>query len=87
MPRRHGGPFCGGRTRGRCPLVHHCRRGRQGRARSGSVVPTVTVSLSSLDFMRLGCGRTTAAQLEGNVAVEGDVAVGRQVLESMNFMF
>ncbi len=28
-------------------------------------VPTVALSFSSLDFMRLGCGRTTAAQLTG----------------------
>ncbi len=61
--------------------------GRAGPA-DESVVPTVTVSLSSLDFMRLGCGRITAAQLAvGSVTMEGDVGVGRQVLESMNFMF
>ena len=37
---------------------------KAGPSRSTSrSVPTVVLSLSSLDFMRLGCGRTTAAQL------------------------
>jgi uncharacterized protein (TIGR03083 family) len=51
--------------------------------------PTVTLSLSSLDFLRLGCGRATAAQVEaaGGIAMAGDAAVGRQVLSAMNFMF
>ena len=53
------------------------------------VTPTVTLSLSSLDFLRLGCGRATAAQVEaaGELAMAGDAAVGRQVLGAMNFMF
>jgi uncharacterized protein (TIGR03083 family) len=53
------------------------------------VTPTVTLSLSSLDFLRLGCGRATAAQVEaaGGIAMGGDAAVGRQVLAAMNFMF
>jgi hypothetical protein len=53
------------------------------------VTPTVALSLSSLDFLRLGCGRATAAQVEdaGGIAMEGDAAVGRQVLGAMNFMF
>ena len=28
------------------------------------VAPTLTVTLSALDFMRLGCGRVTAAQVD-----------------------
>ncbi len=54
------------------------------------VVPTVALSLSSLDFMRLGCGRTTAAQLaeQGTgVLLEGDESVAQTVLGAMNFMF
>ncbi len=62
-----------------------------GRARpvGGEVDPTATLSLSSLDFVRLGCGRATAEQVESaaGVGVEGDVAVGRAVLGAMNFMF
>ncbi len=62
-----------------------------GRAREAGdeVAPTVTLSLSSLDFLRLGCGRATAEQVEaaGGVGLEGDAAVGRQVLAAMNFMF
>jgi uncharacterized protein (TIGR03083 family) len=51
--------------------------------------PTVTLSLSSLDFLRLGCGRATAAEVEaaGGIVMQGDAAVGRQVLGAMNFMF
>jgi uncharacterized protein (TIGR03083 family) len=53
------------------------------------VTPTVTLSLSSLDFTRLGCGRATAAQVEAadGLGVEGDEQVGRSVLGAMNFMF
>ena len=68
-----------------------------GRARpapdTDAVTPTVTLSLSGLDFMRLGCGRTSAEALDGppdgrgSVVVEGDAAVGRAVLGAMNFMF
>ncbi len=49
----------------------------------------MTLSLSSIDFVRLGCGRTTSAQLEaaGAVSVAGDDLVGRSVLDAMNFMF
>jgi uncharacterized protein (TIGR03083 family) len=62
-----------------------------GRARTvGDEVapPTATLSLSSIDFVRLGCGRATAAQVEaeGGVALSGDAAVGRTVLGAMNFM-
>jgi uncharacterized protein (TIGR03083 family) len=62
-----------------------------GRARpvSGEAAPTVTLALSSIDFVRLGCGRATAAQVEegGGVGVEGDALVGQSVLGAMNFMF
>jgi uncharacterized protein (TIGR03083 family) len=62
-----------------------------GRARPAGdeVPPTVTLSLSSIDFVRLGCGRATAAQVEaaGGVGVEGDAQVGQAVLDAMNFMF
>ena len=53
------------------------------------VTPTVALSLSSLDFLRLGCVLATAAQVEaaGGVAIEGDQAVGRQVLAAMNLTF
>ena len=51
--------------------------------------PTVTLSLSSLDFLRLGCGRASAAQVEaaGGISMAGDAAVGHQVLAAINFMF
>ncbi len=62
-----------------------------GRARpvGDEVDPAVTLSLSSIDFARLGCGRATAAQVEAaaGVALAGDAAVGRRVLGAMNFMF
>ena len=63
--------------------------GKRAREADDDVAPTVTLSLSSLDFVRLGCGRATAEQVEaaGGMAMEGDAAVGRQVLGAMNFMF
>jgi len=61
---------------------------RRARAVGDEVVPTVTLSLSSIDFVRLGCGRASAAQVEGagGLALSGDAAVGRAVLDAMNFM-
>jgi len=62
-----------------------------GRARpvGDEVDPTVVLSLSSIDFVRLGCGRAAAEQVEaaGRVGLRGDAAVGRAVLDAMNFMF
>ncbi|MFZ0250612.1 MAG: maleylpyruvate isomerase family mycothiol-dependent enzyme [Acidimicrobiales bacterium] len=62
-----------------------------GRARpvGDEVSPTVTLSLSGVDFMRLGCGRSTLAEAEeaGGVGVAGDDEVARAVLGAMNFMF
>jgi uncharacterized protein (TIGR03083 family) len=64
---------------------------RDGRAREvgDEVTPTVTLSMSSLDFVRLGCGRAEAGELEaaGAIGVQGDAAAGRMVLGAMNFMF
>jgi uncharacterized protein (TIGR03083 family) len=62
-----------------------------GRARpvADDVTPAVTLSVSSIDFARLGCGRATAAQVEATVGigVDGDEQVGQSVLGAMNFMF
>jgi uncharacterized protein (TIGR03083 family) len=62
-----------------------------GRARQtgDEVAPTVTLSLSNIDFMRLGCGRATSAQLQtaGALGVDGDGLAGGSVLGAMNFMF
>ena len=53
------------------------------------VAPTVILSLSGIDFVRLGCGRATSEPLvaAGAVALEGDTTTGRSVLAAMNFMF
>ncbi len=63
--------------------------GGRARAVSDDVAPTVTLSFSSIDFVRLGCGRATAAQVEaaGGVGLEGDARAGQAVLGAMNFMF
>jgi hypothetical protein len=63
--------------------------GKRAREAGDDVVPTATLALSGLDFLRLGCGRATAEQVDaaGGVAIEGDAAVGRRVLGAMNFMF
>jgi uncharacterized protein (TIGR03083 family) len=61
-----------------------------GRAKpvGDDVAPTVTLSLSSIDFVRLGCGRATAEQVEaaGGIGISGDAAAGQKVLHAMNFM-
>jgi hypothetical protein len=63
--------------------------GRAKPAAGADVTPTVTLSMSAVDFVRLGCGRATAARIDsdGGVAVRGDAALGKKILESMNFMF
>jgi uncharacterized protein (TIGR03083 family) len=62
-----------------------------GRARpvADDVAPTTTLCLSGIDFMRLGCGRATDADVDagGGLDVRGDAVVGRRVLGAMNFMF
>jgi uncharacterized protein (TIGR03083 family) len=61
-----------------------------GRAKrvGDDVAPTLTLSLSSIDFVRLGCGRATAEQVEaaGGIGVAGDAAAAHRVLGAMNFM-
>ncbi len=61
-----------------------------GRARpvGDEVAPAVTLSLSTIDFVRLGCGRATAADVAdgGGIGLEGDGHVGQTVLGAMNFM-
>jgi uncharacterized protein (TIGR03083 family) len=51
--------------------------------------PSVTLTLLSLAFLRLGCGRSTSAEEEAAAGVEvaGDAALGGKILEAMNFMF
>jgi uncharacterized protein (TIGR03083 family) len=62
-----------------------------GRARqlTAGATPSVTLAFSSIDFTRLGCGRTTADEVEsaGGIGLHGDAGVGRAVLAAMNFMF
>jgi uncharacterized protein (TIGR03083 family) len=63
-----------------------------GRARATDhpdATPAVSLTMSSIDFVRLGCGRATGAQVQaaGGIGVEGDSALGETILGSMNFMF
>jgi uncharacterized protein (TIGR03083 family) len=60
-----------------------------GRVPDGPETATVRIALSALDFVRLGCGRARADQVEaaGGIGLEGDAAVGMSVLDNMNFMF
>ena len=48
--------------------------------------PTVTLHMDHETFTRLSCGRGDNADVGKNVKMEGDVALGRQVVASMNFM-
>jgi uncharacterized protein (TIGR03083 family) len=58
-------------------------------SQTAHVEPTVAIAVSSVDFVRLGCGRATAAAIAaaGGVKVEGDADLGQRILENMNFMF
>jgi hypothetical protein len=62
--------------------------GRAGPA-VAEAVPTVTLAMGSLNFLRLGSGRVNAALVRGagEVLVEGDEDLGQRILENMNFMF
>jgi len=50
--------------------------------------PTVTLTMDQEAFWRLGFGRVEPARVlaTGEVRIEGDVALGHRVLESMAFM-
>ena len=63
-----------------------------GRARALDTVPaepTTRLTMSTITFERLGCGRVdpTAVLGAGDVAVDGDEALGRRVVGEMNYMF
>jgi uncharacterized protein (TIGR03083 family) len=51
--------------------------------------PTVSLSLSGADFVRLGCGRVTGpeALAATAVGVRGDAELAERILGAMNFMF
>ena len=55
----------------------------------GDPAPTAVLTLSAVDFTRLGCGRADAAQIgaAGGIGMEGDPVIGQAVLSQMNFMF
>jgi uncharacterized protein (TIGR03083 family) len=48
--------------------------------------PTVTLHMSHETFTRLSCGRGENATVARDVKIEGDEALGRQIVASMNFM-
>jgi uncharacterized protein (TIGR03083 family) len=63
-----------------------------GRARSLdriSADPTVRVTVDGVTYARLACGRADpAAELAaGSVGLAGDVALGRRIVEELNFLF
>jgi len=51
--------------------------------------PTVCIRTSGDVYARLACGRAdpAAALAAGSVAIDGDAAVGRRVVEELNFLF
>jgi hypothetical protein len=61
-----------------------------GRARPGAsgATPTVSLALSSIDFVRLGCGRATSREVEaaGGIGRSGDAGIANRILESMSFL-
>jgi uncharacterized protein (TIGR03083 family) len=67
----------------------------EGRAKASTgaaAAATVTLSMSAVDFVRLGCGRATPARIRETsgteaIGVAGDEDLGQRVLDNMNFMF
>jgi len=72
------------------PLARTIHVAVQGRAQVvddfGDAEPTATISLDGLLFTRLAGGRTTPAQHADAVAYRGDEAVGRRVVEHLNYV-
>jgi uncharacterized protein (TIGR03083 family) len=63
-----------------------------GRARPVDPVPvdpTVTLALASDAFARLACGRLDPAEalVTGAVAIDGDIALGGEIVRQLNYMF
>jgi hypothetical protein len=48
--------------------------------------PTVKLTMDLETFNRLSCGRGDPAEVGANVKIEGDDALGKQIIEQMNFM-
>jgi len=48
--------------------------------------PTTTIRLDAVLFTRLAGGRTTAAENEDAIEIAGDEALGRQIVEHLNFV-
>jgi uncharacterized protein (TIGR03083 family) len=48
--------------------------------------PTVTLHMDHETFTRLSCGRGDPAEVGRNVKIDGDEALGRKIIASMNFM-
>ena len=64
-------------------------RGRAMPLAAAPADPTVRLSMDSETFVRLGCGRVDPGEAVGSgaVRIDGDEALGRRVVESMNFLF
>ncbi|GMU78586.1 MAG: hypothetical protein AMXMBFR46_13810 [Acidimicrobiia bacterium] len=58
-------------------------------AAGGTVEPTVRLALDGETYARLACGRLDpeAALAAGSVAIDGDTALGRRVLDALDFLF
>ncbi|MFZ0834026.1 MAG: maleylpyruvate isomerase family mycothiol-dependent enzyme [Mycobacterium sp.] len=48
--------------------------------------PTTTIRLDAVLFTRLAGGRTTAAENEAAIEIDGEEALGRQLVERLNFV-
>jgi putative sterol carrier protein len=74
------------------PLPGRAAVRMEGRARrldEMPATPTVTVTTDGETFTRLACGRSDPASVlaSGAVTFGGDAALGRRVVESLNFLF
>jgi len=74
------------------PLAHRFAIRTDGRAQLLDVIPTdvtVRIATDGETFVRLACGRLDPETVlaDGAVDLDGDDAVGRRVVEALNFLF
>ena len=71
------------------PLERTLRVGVDGRARVVDEFdddPTTTIRLDAVLFTRVAGGRTTAAENMKAIEINGDVDLGRQIVERLRFV-
>ena len=68
-------------------MIVHMVDGRAKVVEQAPEPPTTRLRFGPLEFVRLGCGRESAERaLSEGASLEGDVPLGRAILDAMNIM-